>query len=305
MFTRRIHRLPLDFDYPYWVDDDGFELLYHVRETSLAEKSEWQDFCRLVSEVHTRPLDYAYPLWEMTLVKGLRGIEGLPGECFAILGKFHHVAIDGATGMHIIEQIHERPGQAFAGPRIPPSPARRPGLGESLFRAAVRNVAALDRSLHLLGAGFRKKASEENESDRSTAALEGPEEPKGIPQTLFNHAISGEATWDSRSFDLGEIRAMRKAVKGATVNDVLLTIVAGGLRHYLESCNQLPDAPMKAGCPVNIRTEAETAAGGNMISAMIVNLHTDIRPPLQRLRAITRSSSAAKARAGRRGAGNR
>ena len=54
-----------------------------------------------------------------------------------------------------------------------------------------------------------------------------------MPQTLFNQAISSKATWESRSFDLATIKAMRQAVKGATVNDVLLTIVAGGLRHYL------------------------------------------------------------------------
>ena len=56
---------------------------------------------------------------------------------------------------------------------------------------------------------------------------------------------------------------------------------------------------MKAGCPVNIRTEAEAGAGGNMISAIIVSMHTDIADPLQRLQAITRSSTAAKQRAER------
>ena len=94
---------------------------------------------------------------------------------------------------------------------------------------------------------------------------------------------------------------MRRSVEGATVNDVLLTIAAGGLRHYLESQEQLPTAPMKAGCPVNIRTEGEAAAGGNKISAIIINMHTNIEAPLARMRAIARSSNAAKQRASQQG----
>jgi WS/DGAT/MGAT family acyltransferase len=307
IFTRKIHRLPLDFDYPYWVDDPGFELLYHVRELSLSEsgsdEGKWSDFCQLVSDVHSRPLDHNHPLWELTLVPDLNGIDGLPAQCFAILGKFHHVAIDGATGMQIIEAIHDTPGQNRTDAPLNARPARLPGLGESLYRAAIRNVGALDKGLNLLGIGPGAK-TDGGAADRAPVEetiVEAPDEPDGIPQTLFNKAITPEATWESRSFDLAKIKSMRQAVKGTTVNDVLLTIVAGGLRHYLQYREALPDTPMKAGCPVNIRTEAEAAAGGNMISAIIVNMHTDIADPLRRLRAINRSSNAAKQRASARG----
>ena len=231
VFTRKIHRLPLDFDYPYWVDDEGFELLYHVREQPMPNKGNWDDFCRIVADVHSQPLSPSHPLWEMTLVKGLQGIEGLPDDCFAILGKFHHVAIDGATGMHIITQIHDQPDGAIEEPSPYSRPARPPGLRESLFRAAVRNVGALDKGLELIGA--RRPRPDDDEPEPAPPPIEGPKEPKGVPQTLFNQGISNTATWDSRSFDLADIKAMRKAVPGATVNDVLLTIVAGGLRRYL------------------------------------------------------------------------
>lgn len=265
----------------------------------MPEQGDWGDFCRVVARVHSQPLSHDHPLWEMTLVKGLHGIDGLPQNCFAILGKFHHVAIDGATGMHIIAQIHDRPDGTVESPSPYTRPARPPGLRESLFRAAVRNVGALDKALELLGARPARATDEETVTE--PPPIEGPEEPRGVPQTLFNQGISNTATWDSRSFDLAEIKAMRKAVPGATVNDVLLTVVAGGLRRYLEDREQLPEAPMKAGCPINIRTEGEAAAGGNMISAMIVNMHTDIDNPLDRLSAITESSTAAKQRASQRG----
>mgnify|MGYP001819670086 CR=1 FL=1 len=305
IFTRKVYRLPLDFDYPYWVDDEGFELLYHVRELSMPDNGEWRDFCELVGQTHSRPLDRDHPLWELTLVTGLTGLEGLPVNCFAILGKFHHVAIDGATGMHIIEQIHD--GSSPSHEQIEKSvpPARAPGLRESLFRAAVRNIGALDKSLELLGAKPTPDFGAEDDTPPAPEVTPEPRspsnEPPGIPQTLFNRAVSGNSTWDARSYDLNSIKAMRQAVKGATVNDVLLTIVAGGLREYLESQGELPDSPMKAGCPVNIRTDEEAGAGGNVISAMVVNMHTDVAQPLKRLAAITRSSGAAKARASERG----
>jgi WS/DGAT/MGAT family acyltransferase len=301
IFTRKIHRLPFDFDYPYWVDDEAFELLYHVRELSLEKGARWPDFCRLVAEVHSRELDPSCPLWEMTLVRGLTGIEGLPEQSFAILGKFHHVAIDGATGMHIIEQIHDRNDSDDEPREASSRTARQPRLRESLLRAAIRNVGALDKGLALLGA--RSKAGSDNEDqppapDHSDPVDKlSPDEPVGIPQTLFNRAINTEATWDSRTYDLSEIKTMRTAVPGATVNDVLLTVVAGGLRRYLETEEGLPDTPMKAGCPMNIRTEGEAGAGGNMISAMIINMHTDVEDPLERLAAICRSSTTAKKRA--------
>ena len=180
--------------------------------------------------------------------------------------------------------------------------ARGPGLGESLYRAGVRNIGALDKGLRLFGIGTGRRQKHPDDSETTaTLAEAGPREPSGIPQTLFNQAVCPESAWESRSFKLARIKSMRHAADGATVNDVLLTIVAGGLRHYLMSREALPDSPMKAGCPVNIRTESEAAAGGNKISAIIVNMHTDIESPLQRLRAISRSSATAKNRAMQRG----
>ncbi|MEP4149222.1 MAG: wax ester/triacylglycerol synthase family O-acyltransferase [Halioglobus sp.] len=304
VFTRKIHRLPLDFDYPYWVDDEGFELLYHVRETLMPTGGNWADFCGLVADVHSQPLDQDHPLWEMTLVPELNDIPGLPTRCFAILGKFHHVAIDGATGMDIITRIHDCPDAPE--PKVNHSAdrsARKPGLREGLFRAAVRNVAALDKTLELIGAKPRP-VSEEGDSQPpavEASSIDMPEDPAGIPQTMFNRGIGNESAWDSRSFNLAEIKAMRKAVPGATVNDVLLAICGGGLRGYLAAIDELPDSPMKAGCPVNIRTAEEAGSGGNKISAIIVSMHTDIEDPLERLAAITQSSAAAKYRASQRG----
>ncbi|MEP0200841.1 MAG: wax ester/triacylglycerol synthase family O-acyltransferase [Halioglobus sp.] len=303
IFTRKVLRLPYDFDYPYWVDDPGFELLYHVREAAIGENGSWSDFCQLVAETHSQPLDQNHPLWEMTLVKGLDNIPGLPDKCFAILGKFHHVAIDGATGMQIIEGIHDLPAQKSPKALQATREARSPSLGESLYRAAIRNIGALDSGLKLLGLGnVSAESGEANEAEIAPApALDLEQDPSGIPQTLFNQGVSNESSWDSRGFSLASIKSLRALADGATVNDVLLTIVAGGLRHYLADLDALPQQAMKAGCPVNIRTESEAGAGGNKISAIIISMHTNIEDPIERLQAITRSSTTAKNKASARG----
>jgi diacylglycerol O-acyltransferase len=114
---------------------------------------------------------------------------------------------------------------------------------------------------------------------------------------VFNGAVGESRAWDAVFLSLREVKSLRALARGATVNDVLLTICAGGLREYLVQRDALPEAALRAGCPINIRTASEAASGGNMISAMVVNLHTDIANHRQRLRAITKSSRAAKDRA--------
>ena len=157
------------------------------------------------------------------------------------------------------------------------------------------------QGLGLVGLSPRRETSQGADRKDNNEIIAETAETAPLPQTLFNKGISPNATWESRSFDLATIKSMRAAVKGATVNDVLLTIVGGGLRHYLAYRDALPENPVRAGCPINIRTEEEAGAGGNKISAMIVSMHTDIEDPLQRLRSVTRSSAAAKQRAEERG----
>jgi WS/DGAT/MGAT family acyltransferase len=303
VFTQKIHRLPLDFDYPYWVEDDSFELLYHVREQTSPDPGDWEGFCDQVAEFHSQPLDREHPLWEMTLFPQLIDMPGLPANCFAILGKFHHVAIDGATGVEIIRRIHDSEDGEDSEP-LPRAgtAAVKPGLGGSLYRAAIRNLDALDKARKLVSSKFA--ASDQPVQEPASAEEEeivNPDAGSGVPQTLFNRAVGAQKAWDSRTFEFEHIKKMRKLVPGATINDVLLAISAGGLRRYLEQQNGLPEKSMKAGCPINIRTEEEAQAGGNMISAMIVSLHTNIEDPIERLEAIRDSSRAAKASAEKRG----
>ena len=100
-FRRRIVRVPLDLDYPYWIEDEHFDLEYHMRHLALPKPGDWKQFRAQVARLVARPLDLTRPPWELTVIDGLDGIEGLPPGCFANVLKVHHAAIDGVAGVEL------------------------------------------------------------------------------------------------------------------------------------------------------------------------------------------------------------
>jgi diacylglycerol O-acyltransferase / wax synthase len=104
------------------------------------------------------------------------------------------------------------------------------------------------------------------------------------PRSPFNVPISSRRCFDAAKLPLDEIRAMRGAVEGATVNDIVLAICSGGLRRYLQAYARLPDQDLVAMAPISIRSEVQD--GGNRVSAMLVPLEVGVRDPVERLRQI-------------------
>ena len=114
-------------------------------------------------------------------------------------------------------------------------------------------------------------------------------------RTRFQGKISRHRVVGAKRFDFEEIRAIKNTLPGATINDAMLTIVAGGLRKYLESKGELPDQTLVTGCPIDVRSPEERAAGGNMVGFMNVALRTDIADPAARLAAVHDEALSAKA----------
>jgi WS/DGAT/MGAT family acyltransferase len=293
IFTQKVVPVPLHLDYPYWVTDDDFEIENHVHHEELAKPGSWQQFAALLCEIHSEPLAMDRPLWDLTLVTGLDDIDWLPKGAFALIGKFHHVAIDGATGMNILSGLHDttadRPApRRKASAAVPRSEA--PGLASMLNRAVVNNIRRPFGLLRSAGGILRdlpKVLPFVRLSDMADAGK--------APKTLFNAEVHAARVFENRVFPVDDIKKMRRAAKNATFNDVVLTLCAGGLRHYMESQDDLPSESMVAGCPINIRSEDEADSGGNMISAMTTRIHTNIADPIERLKAVTRSTRKAKA----------
>jgi diacylglycerol O-acyltransferase / wax synthase len=114
-------------------------------------------------------------------------------------------------------------------------------------------------------------------------------------RTRFNAAVSPHRVFGAADFDLALIRKMKDAVPGATVNDVILSIVGGALRNYLLDKGELPEGSLVAGAPVNVRQSSDASAAGNQVSMMVIPLGTDIAGPRERLAAVHEGAVGSKA----------
>jgi diacylglycerol O-acyltransferase len=287
-FRRRLVEVPLGVDHPYWIEDPDFDLEFHVRHIALPKPGDWRQLCIQVARLHARPLDRGKPLWEMYVIEGLDGVEGMPPGSFALFTKVHHAAIDGVSGIEITAALHDLApdGHAMAPERewIAESP---PSLVELAVRSAVNNLRQPLRFVQLLGKAappaIRVLLERRDHRDDDDV-------PQSIPRTRFNRTVSPHRVFEARTFRLSDVKQIRKRVEGATVNDVMLSVCSGALRRYLEKHRELPLESLSAFAPISTRTEAQHGTAGNQVSGMFVRLHTDESDPIERLRKIHRTT---------------
>jgi WS/DGAT/MGAT family acyltransferase len=293
LFRRKLVEVPFSLDYPYWTEDRDFDLEYHVRHISLPRPGDWEQLMAQVARLQARQLDRSRPLWMAHVIEGLEHVPGVPMGAFAVFMKFHHATIDGATGQHVQAAMHDRqPLQADAGsyrPSIGPGDGETPGAWSLLARAPLNT--ALHSTKLGLGLLFALPGALRVLLNRDSTPQ------ASVPDTVFNPArVSPNRAIDARFFDLDDFQAIRATCPGATINDVALAVIAGGLRYYLEARESLPDAPLVAGCPVNVGRSMKAPQGQtNLLSVMTPSLHTDVRDPVERLRVIRNDTLNAKA----------
>jgi len=285
LFRRKAVHVPLELDYPYWIEDPNFDLEYHVRHIALPKPGDWRQLCIQVARLHARPLDLGRPLWEATVIEGLDNIKGLPEGSYAILTKIHHAAIDAVSGAEITAVLHDtEPGAEPRKPEHPWVPEREPTAAELLARTGVSNIRAPFRSMRVLSDSVSSIA-------RIRAGLRSSEIKtlNRKPKTRFNAAVSPHRVFDGVTIDLKDANAIRKKVDGATVNDVILTGIAGGLRRYLEKYTEVPHGSIIAGAPINVQDPE--GKDGDIINQMDVPIRTDIADPIERLKAVHKEVS--------------
>ena len=288
IFRQKLLRVPLELDYPYWIEDEGFDLEYHVRHIALPKPGDWRQFCIQASRIHARPLDLSKPLWEIYLVEGLDAFLDLPKDSFGILAKVHHAAIDVRGGAEITTLLHDT--TAVPPPREPPEPwfpEAPPGSLSLLARAALHNfveplmfAAPLTRAL-------------KNVTPAVLGALGDLWlHPERLPITRFNSEVSPHRVFESRRFMIDEFKAIRELVPGATINDAVLAVCGGALRRYLVSHDELPGPSLVSVAPVSVRSTEGNGAGSHGLSLMRVPLGTELEDPVRRLRSIQRHTAA-------------
>ena len=269
IFRSKLLRVPLELDYPYWVEDEHFDLEYHVRHIALPDPGDWRQFCIQASRIHARALDLNRPLWEIYVIEGLDAIDELPPGSFALLTKIHHAAVDVESHNELISVLHDatrRPVKA-----APPEPwfaQRSPGaislMGRSLVHAALSPLKLLNVLAPL--------------APTVAAFARDLVRPQHAAATRFNSVVSSHRVFDTRRFLRSELDSIRRLVDGATLDDAVLAVCAGGLRRYLQVHGELPESDLAA------LARGTDAAGAT--APRRVALGTAVADPVQRLARI-------------------
>ena len=302
---RRLVEVPLGLDHPYWIADPDFDLEFHVRELNLAKPGRVDQLAEQVSRIVGRPMDRTRPLWEAYV------IDGLESGRWALLTKYHHATIDGASGQLMLEILTGNDPDA-APPGESPAWVPEPIPSDAeLLRLAIgnlmRNPLKAARIQARMARQFADAAGITGLSSAATqagAALKRIAQPSGdgarvslpttaAPPTPWNRTITPHRRFAMRTSSLDNIKRLKSAT-GGTVNDVVMAICAGALREYLLGHDALPDRPLRAAVPVSIRTGDESDPWTNRVSMIIADLPTDCPDPLERVARCRQAMSAAK-----------
>jgi WS/DGAT/MGAT family acyltransferase len=294
-FRRRLMTVPLGLDHPRWVDDPDFDLDNHLFRVALPAPGGEREYARQVAEVLEHPLPPDQPPWEMHVLEGLEG--GLVG----LIAKVHHSVIDGVAGADLLARFldvtpegrQDVPHEGRWSPPELPSPSRL--VTDALPHVVTSPMRTLRATREFGRTALRLV---QRAVDRATGPVSIP---GGAPDT-FETQVGPRREVAFAELDLAEVRALKERF-GATINDVVLAVCSGALRHYLVAQGQDTDRPLVAIIPVSVRADdgqsrdaggTEPEALGNRLSAMFVPLANDKKTALERLRTVMDASDSCK-----------
>ncbi len=290
VFYQKIQRTPADIDYPYWVDDERFDLDFHIRHLALPRPGDWRQFCIQVSRLHSRPLDMSRPLWELYVIEGLDNVEGFPPGSFAIYFKVHHCAMDEFTAQELLQSLHshtpDRQQHESRAQHISHLPSRAPAPAEMVVRGLLNNSI---RSLRLM----MQSASNLRTLSKFAARLSiraahnavEKEAPEGRGNR-FVQPLSQSRVFDGNFYPRGIFDDYLELVEGATLTHAILSVCGEAMKRYLERHGELGESSLQALLEVNVRNAGAHALIGNRIAINQIELHSSVIYPEGRLQAI-------------------
>jgi WS/DGAT/MGAT family acyltransferase len=280
-YRQRLHNTAAGLANPVWIDDDGFDLGWHVRRAVLPAPGGDDQLAELVGREMSRRLDRSRPLWELTV------IEGVDGGRAALLAKMHHALVDGVAAVDIGTVLLDPSPEplAIAAPEEPWEP-RTYGRARHLTRLAATPIVRaqkllLESATRALSPDPRRAAGDLKSATELLVQLARTR--PSAPMSPLNAGQGPNRRFAMQSASLADLKLAGKA-QGGTVNDALLAAVAGMLRHYLAVAGAPSDRPLVALVPVSVRRSGDE--GGNRISTVLVDLPVGEPDPAERIAAV-------------------
>jgi WS/DGAT/MGAT family acyltransferase len=280
-YRQRLVYPPAATGRPLWTDDTDFSLEYHVRHTALPGPGSDEQLRNLSARVFSQQLDRSKPLWELWLV------EGLADGGFALLSKSHHAMIDGIAGVDLGTVLFD------LGPEPAPPPTDlepwSPDPDPNPVDLLTAGIAGMTRATVGVAAKALTALSQpERTLEEAQIAAEGLGEIawaalNPAPPSPLNVPIGPHRRFAGIACDLADFKTVKNAF-GGTVNDVVLAVVAGALRHWLHSRGVRTEGlELRALVPVSVRDASEQSAGGNRLAVMRGPLPVYVEDPIERL----------------------
>ncbi len=290
-YRQRIVGVPGRLANPVWVDDEDFDLTYHVRRSAVPRPGSMDQVRDLTARIMSRRLDRHRPLWEMYF------IEGLEGGRFAILSKSHQILVDGVATIdlgQVILDVDPKPKETVHvdwHPRHEPSPPW-------LVLGAVRDSARDPRqALTTLGGNVGGVARTLGAVGGRLAQVAGTlTNRRASPETPINTTLSEQRRFVTVKTSLEDYRAVRR-FHGGTVNDVILATVTGAMRNWLMTRAESVHGSrsLRAMVPLSvIDSELEPTSLGSQVVGTMLNLPIGESSPVVRLHQVSYALKAHK-----------
>jgi len=278
-YRQKIRDVPGHLGLPVWVDDPAFELDYHVRRSALPAPGSDAQLRELVGRLVSRQLDRTRPLWEIYL------IEGLEDDRLAIVTKIHHAMVDGLSSIDIGTVLLD----LTPTPRETPPDEWQPTPEPSGLELAADAVREQMLRPQLMFATMQRAMLDVRSVVRTGGAMLAAARSASTPAPAnpLNAPIGRQRRFGTSAGDLDDYKAIRKE-HGGTVNDVVLTVVAGALRRWMTIRGEpvRTTTTVRALVPVSVRARSTSGKYGNQISAYFVDLPVGEPDPVTRLKTV-------------------
>ena len=283
-YRQKLAAPPLGLGRWRWIDDPNFHLDYHVRHTALPAPGDDAKLRALTARIFSQRLDRTKPLWELWMV------DDHSDNRWALISKSHHSLVDGVSGVDLmtmlfdVDVVPRDTGTAHWEPRPEPSTAQ---LAASAINGGVKRLTGLP--VRAVAGAVRGPAEAIDKAREAVEAL-GEVAWAGLnppPDTPLNVKVGQHRRFATVEASLDDFKAIKDAF-GGTVNDVVLAVVAGGLRSWLHARGMRTEGlEMRACVPVSVRTDDERGAFGNKLVQVLCPLPVYVPDPIDRLRHVS------------------